>query len=314
MEIGFTNIYKCYTGRMVIDYPRKNFNFLCPNFYNIFEGSTNKIKKTDVIESNILAINSITQNDILSGADFVLGVKKIFHKIFKKISIKNVFNHTVLFSLFFHKIICGFSAKINFFFLKNVLVESFPRIIVSEMTKMTKLYKSSYFFAKYKIKIYEISPLFSFFLKEKKRKKKIDYLLNKNFSNFLIPTTSKLFIEFKNIPFIVNCTSFTIESFVLKLLLFHQFLDEHFTFKIAKHSNFNCFEKFMECFLKKDFLNYFCMFDFLIILQSIESNDFYSKILVYKLFTIFQEYLKNTKISHPITASTIKKIKSFFFY
>jgi hypothetical protein len=313
MKIELTNIYKYYSGRMVIDYPRKNFNFLCPNFYNIFEGSTNKIEKTDVIESNILAINSITQNDILSGADLVLGVKKIFHKIFKKISIKNVFNHTVLFSLFFYKIICGFSANINFFFLKNVLAEFFPRVIVSEMTKMTKIYKSSHFFAKYKIKIYDISPLFSFFLKEKK-KKKIDYLLNKNFSNFLIPPTSKLSIEFKNIAFLVNCTSFTMESFVLKLLLFHQFLDEHFTFKIAKHSNFNCFEKSIECFFKKNFLNYFCMFDFLIILQSIESNDFYSKILVYKLFTIFQEYLKNTKISHPITASTIKKIKSFFFY
>ena len=111
----------------------------------------------------------------------------------------------------------------------------------------------------------------------------------------------------------MNCTSFTIESFVLKLLLFHQFLDEHFTFKIVKHSAFNCFEKIMECFLKKDFLNYLCMFDFLIILQSIESNDFYSKILVYKIFTIFQEYLKNTKISHPITASIIKKLNHFFF-
>ena len=112
----------------------------------------------------------------------------------------------------------------------------------------------------------------------------------------------------------MNCRSFTIESFVLKLLLFHQFLDEHFVFKIAKHSNFNYFEKIMEFFLKKDFLNYFCMFDFLIILQSIESNDFYSKILVYKIFTIFQEYLKNTKISHPVTESIIKKIKSYFFY
>ena len=96
--------------------------------------------------------------------------------------------------------------------------------------------------------------------------------------------------------------------------MFHQFLDEHFAFKMAKHSKFYCFEKFMECFLKKDFLNYFYMFDFLIILQSIESSDFYSKILVYKLFAIFQEYLKNTKISHPITQSIKKKIKSFFFY
>ena len=172
MEIEFTKLYKCNLGRLIIENPKKNFNFLGPNFYNIFEGSTNKIKKTDVIESNILAINSMAQNDILSGSNLVLGVKKIFHKIFKKISNKNVFNHTDLFSLFFLKIICGFSAKINFFFLKNVLVESFPRIIVSEMTKMTKIYKSSYFFAKYKIKIYEISTLFSFFLKEKKKKKK----------------------------------------------------------------------------------------------------------------------------------------------
>ena len=65
---------------------------------------------------------------------------------------------------------------------------------------------------------------------------------------------------------------------------------------------------------RKNLLHLVNFFDFIILLQSYETADFHSQLIIFKTLKISKEFFKKKKGPHPIVKSIFKKIKLTFFF
>lgn len=298
--------HNLFIGRMIID--KMKFNIKNSKFdYLTFPKKSNK--KKDKLETDILTLNTLCQNDILSGLELISDFKRILCEIFKKFSSKTFW----LIQMFLQKLLSGNCYRFNYFLLNLIYIQYSARCLFYEIINVIKVYESYDFLIKFQKKYSGVLHFFNFFYTGTNIKKSVDFLINKNLSRFLVFGDSKIGIPFKFIPFIINCPPTLMGLFVLKLSSFSQNLKEHFGFKIFLPS----LEKKKYCLVynkNENILRFFCPFSFLLILQSIEIARFHDQLIAYKALSIFQEFLNKRTTFHPITRSIVKKIKSNFFF
>jgi hypothetical protein len=299
-------VHKYFTGRMIID----NMKFGTKNSkYDYLNFPKMPNKKKDKLETSILTLNTLCQNDVLSGLELISDFKRILYEIFKKFSNKTFW----LFQMFLQKLISGNCYRFNYFLLKFIYIQYTSRSLLSEVIKIIKVYDSYDFLIKFQNKSYGILHFFYFFYSETNKKKSVDFLLNKTISRFMVFGSSKICLPFKITPFIVNCPPTLMGLFVFKMSSFRQNLEEHFGFKICLPSR----EEKKQCIIynnTENFPRFFCPVNCLLTLQSMEIANYNDQLLTLKALNIFQEFLSTRTHIHPITISIVKKIKSNFFF
>jgi hypothetical protein len=279
-------------------------------FLNKLKFKNNKNNKIQKFEENILKINSFIQNDVFSGTIYVLNFKKTIFKNGRNILNSYIQNNTFIFFLFLQKTITGNSFKTNGFILNHFLQRNVRQILILEFLK---IYNSYEFFFNFNDRFSGSLPFFISFIKEKNKKKCIYLILNKIFFKYCETKKIETYTTYKFNPFVSNCHFFSMEFLGINVLFFYQSVTEHFAFKlksilIKKDSGF----LFSHSGLKfKEF--FFEFFNFMQILQSIETSPtncqiYYSPIL-FKFKIVF--FLK--KNLHSLLLSLLKKNKANFF-
>ena len=280
------------------------------SFLNKSKLKNNKNSKIHKLEENILKLNSFFQNDVFSGTIYVLNFKKSFFRRGRNILNSNIQNNTIIFCLFLQKTITGNSFKFNSFIFDHFFKEKVRQILILEFLK---IYNSYEFFFNFNDRFSGSIPFYISFIKEKNKKKCIYLILNKIFFRYCEIRKIESYSTFKFKPFISNCHFFSMEFLGLKVLFFYQSITEHFAFSLKAmliKKNFGFLFSHYSLKFKEFFFEFF---NFLQILQSIETSPTNCQIYYSQTLFTFKVILFLKKGFHPLLLSLLKKNRANFF-
>jgi hypothetical protein len=309
--------YKLCLGRGLIENQKKNVGYSKLRSSSNFDSINKKKEEFDELELYILFLNSIIQNDIFSGICLVCNIKRVTLKNFKNVWYNNITKGTKWIRAIIQKAITGSQFSTNCFLFDSVFSYHDPFIFISEIINIFKISNSFSFPNKFLEKPLSIWFFLASFLEKKNYKHYIEILLNINLERNSYSKEYNKILFLKFIPFVTNCPFFSMEFFLLKFSLVHQYLDEHFISKIDRFNKTTYYNvKIVNP--KASFKNYsfcsFTLFDFLVILQSFDTMSFHSQFLTKKILIVYQRILTKKIQYHPIIKSIVKKIKSNFFF
>ena len=310
-EIG--KIYRFYLGRIFIDNKKiisRDLKFDRTKI-SVFSQKTNKNK----IEINILILNSIIQNDFVSAFCFIFNNKKLITKNLKEILSKKSTSHTPFFRDFLQKAITGNSISFNYQLFDKILIPHYSSILFPTIYKIGKFNGLKNNLNHHTGSSNGVLSHIYFFLQEKGIRKYFDYFFNQNLIVFPVIKDIRTSLSLEILPLLIDCHRFNLESLLLKTLFLKQFLDESLFSKLYTKKKIT--ENFMHNVdknFRKNLLHLVNLFDFIILLQSYETADFYSQLIIFKTLKISKEFFKKKKSPHPILKSIFKKVKLTFFF
>lgn len=308
--------YNYNIGRKIFE--NSNFRFEEP--IQIFSCCKKKykanFKSIDKINSLILSLNTIHQNDLFSGINFLYTFRSFFESMKNKFLLIKILNHTNQFPTILQKILTGNSCKINHSIFPHLLTHYCPDKFTWQLLHI--LYMNDRFdnFIEKESNTSGIFPLFKSIFKEKKMSG-VNFFLNKYPKNSLVIQKFKSISHFKYVPFLLNCKFFDMEFFVHKLFFLYQYAEEHFGFKLCKNTLIKRVGV-PSYYLKINLKNIVSLsqdyITSLLILQSVETIGYHGRILLYKILISHGKSTNDLLLCHPIETSMVKKIKSYFFF
>ena len=306
-------IYKFYLGRIFFDNKKiisRGLNFDGTKISALSQ-KTNKNK----IEINILILNSIIQNDFVSAFCLIFNNKKLTSKNLKEVLSKKGASHNSFFRDFLQKAITGNSISFNYQLFDKILIPHYSSILFSIIYKIGKFNELKNILKHHTGSSNGVLSHIYFFLQEKEIKKYFDYPSNQNLIVFPVIKDIRTSLSLESLPLLIDCHRFNLESLTLKTVFLKKFLDESLFSKLyAKKKITENFIYSIDKNFRKNLLHLVNFFDFIILLQSYETADFHSQLIIFKTLKISKEFFKKKKSPHPIVKSIFKKIKLTFFF